>query len=55
MMGVKCQHEIIRCLKAFMNNKVSKLNQNITLFLIFISNTTSYTIIPIIFSFLYPF
>lgn len=24
-MGVKCQHEIIRCLKAFMNNKVSCL------------------------------
>lgn len=24
-MGVKCQHEIIRCLKAFMNNKVSHL------------------------------
>lgn len=38
-MGVKCQHEIIRCLKAFMNNKVSGLNQNITLFLIFRSNS----------------
>lgn len=25
-MGVKCQHEIIRCLKAFMNNKVRIMN-----------------------------
>lgn len=30
-MGVKCQHEIIRCLKAFMNNKVRYLSVFITL------------------------
>uniref|UniRef100_A0A8C9XF32 Diaphanous related formin 1 n=1 Tax=Sander lucioperca TaxID=283035 RepID=A0A8C9XF32_SANLU len=40
MMGVKCQHEIIRCLKAFMNNKVRKLTVSLltSRYLIFFCN-----------------